>query len=159
MLELMVAVTLVPAALAVGFALESAQPMPAGAVSMVQVRGTGPANPFKPFTKMVSVMFVPTLVATVAVFAVTVKSLTDSVTLVERVRSFNAALTPEMVTVVFAGRAAPKSVCRVTTEVNPVTPGVIVGGLAEQCTPVGRVLLQPTAMSCVMPPSGVKVTV
>src|SRR5689334_11503598 len=115
MLELIVAVTLVPAALAAGFALESAQPMPAGGVSMVQVRGTLPVKPFNPFTRIVSVMFVPTLVATFAVFAVTVKSFTDSVTLVERVMPIEE-LTPEIATVAFAPGVTANVVCNVTID-------------------------------------------
>ncbi len=46
-------------------------------------------------------MFVPTLVVTVCVFAVTVKSFTERVTLFERVTPM-AALLPEMATVGFA---------------------------------------------------------
>src|SRR2546423_1033881 len=139
----MVAVTLVPAAVAAGFGLESVQPMPGCASTIEQSSATGPVNPFKPFTTMVSVMFVPTLVAMMAVFRVTVKSFTESVTLVERVRLLSAALTPEMVTVVLTGRATPRSVERVTTDC--VFGEVTMAGLAEQWTPVGRELLQPTA--------------
>src|SRR3954471_23613469 len=160
MLELIVAVTLVPAALAAGLALESAQPMPAGAVSMVQERGTFPVKLFKPFTTMVSAMLVPTFVATLSEFGVTVKSLTESVTFVERVRLLSAALTPVIATVAFAAGVVPNVVCRVTVEDSAVTPGVMVGGFAEQVVlPVsagGNV--QPTTMSCVIGPSGVKVT-
>src|SRR4051812_13523625 len=98
----MVAVTLVPLALAAGFGFESVQLVPAGAPTIAQPSATGPVNAFKPFTTSVSVMFVPTFVATIAVLAVTVKSFTESVTFVERVRLFRAALTPVIATVEFA---------------------------------------------------------
>src|SRR5690348_14873042 len=98
----MVAVTLVPLALAAGFAFESAQLVPAGAPTIAQLSATGPVNPFKPFTSTVSVILVPTFVETVCVFAVTVKSFTESVTLFERVRLFRAALIPVIAIVAFA---------------------------------------------------------
>src|SRR4051794_36337092 len=111
---------------------------------------------------MVLVMFEPTFVVMLGALAVTVKSLTESVTLVERVRLFSAALTLVIATVAFAGGVAPKVVCRVTTDERPVAPpGVIVGGFAEQVVlPVSAGgSTQLTAMSCVMPASGVKLTV
>src|SRR3954470_18173547 len=147
----MVAVTLVPLALAAGFAFESVQFAPAGAPTIVQPSATGPVNAFRPFTSSVSVMLVPTFVATIGVLAVTVKSFTESVTLVERVRLFSAALTPLMATVAFAAGVVPNVVCRVTVEDSAVTPGVIVGGLAEQVVFGTRAggNVQPTTMSCV----------
>src|SRR5947209_2808032 len=76
----MVVVTLVPVEDAAGFTLLNVQPMPAGEPTITQPSATLPVKPFKPFTRIVSAMFVPTLAETVAVFAVTEKSLTDSVT-------------------------------------------------------------------------------
>src|SRR6478672_6648424 len=111
----MVAVTLAPVEVAAGFAFDSAQFIPAGAPTITQPRFTIPVKPFNPFTRIVSVMFEPTLVVTVAVFAVTVKSLTESVTLVERVRLFNAALTPVMATVALEAGVATE-VERVTSD-------------------------------------------
>src|SRR4051812_14181789 len=96
----MVAVTLVPAADANGAEFENAHPTPGCGSTMAQSSATGPVNPFKPFTTMVSVMFEPTLVERTAVFLVTVKSFTESVTLVERVSGM-AALTPTIETVEF----------------------------------------------------------
>src|SRR3954465_12295690 len=127
----MVAVTLLPLALAAGFRFESVQFIPAGAPTITQPSATGPVNAFKPFTSSVSVMFVPTFVAMMGVLAVTVKSFTESVTLVDRVRLFRAPLLPTIATVAFAGGVAPKVVCKVTVEESPVTPGVMVGGFAE----------------------------
>src|SRR3954468_13800136 len=153
----MVAVTLVRLALAAGFAFESVQFAPAGAPTIVQPSATGPVNAFRPFSSSVSVMLVPTFVATIGVLAVTVKSFTESVTLVERVRLFRAALTPVIATVAFAAGVVPKVVCKVTVEESPVTPGVMVGGFAEHVvlptSAVGSV--QPTAMSWFIPPSEV----
>src|SRR6266705_987081 len=97
----MVAVTLVPAALAKGFTFDRLQAVPTGVPTIAQPSATGPVNPFKPFTRSVSVMLVPTLVATVAVLAVTVKSFTESVTLVERVMP-SPELVPEIATVALA---------------------------------------------------------
>src|SRR5438270_401562 len=97
----MVAETLVPAAEANGLEFERLQPIPAGPPTIKQLKGIMPVNPFTPFTTMVSVIFVPTLVAMMGVFRVTVKSFIESVTLLERVRLLSAALTPDMVTLVF----------------------------------------------------------
>src|SRR5437762_2870350 len=150
----MVAVTLVPAALASGFKFDNVQLVPTGVPTMTQPSATLPVNPFSPFTTMVSVMFVPTLVAMMGVLALTVKSFTESVTFVERVRLLSAALTPVMATVAFAGGVVPKVVCSVTTEERPVTPGVMVGGFGVQVTLETSAAgsTQPTAMSAVMPP-------
>src|SRR3954470_9474982 len=151
----MVAITLVPAALAAGLRLESAQFVPVGVPTITQPKFTIPVNPFRPFTRMVSVIFEPTLVAIVAVFAVTVKSFTESVTLVERVRLFNAALMPEMATVAFAPGVVPKVVCKVTIDWFPgVVPGVTIGGTGVQVTPAGSGP-QPTAILSFIPPNGV----
>src|SRR5205807_8399358 len=81
----MVAVTLMPVEVTAGFGLESVQLVPVGVSTITQPSATLPVNPFKPFTTMVSPILVPTLVATVAVLAVTEKSFTESVTLFDRV--------------------------------------------------------------------------
>src|SRR3982751_4978788 len=107
----MVAVTLVPAADANGAGFENAHPMPGCGSTMAQSSATGPVNPFNPFTRIVSVMFVPTFVETVAVFLVTEKSFTESVTLLERVRLLSEALVPMMAMVSFAAtRGGPNVV-------------------------------------------------
>src|SRR5438270_775834 len=124
--------------------------VPVGVPTITQPSATFPTKPFKPFTRIVSVMFAPTLVAIVAAFAVTEKSFTESVTLVERVRLLSAALTPEMATVALAAGVVPKAVERVTMDWLPgVTFGVTVAGTGVQVTPAGNTLEQPTAMSCV----------
>src|SRR3954464_6923378 len=105
--EVMVAVTLGPAALADGVGLLRLHAAPVGASTITQVSATGPVNPFKPFTTTVSVMFVPTLVAMAAVFRVTEKSFTASVTLAERTTPM-PELVPMMGTVTFAAKATPK---------------------------------------------------
>src|SRR3954465_8317431 len=97
----MVAATLVPAADANGAGFENAQPTPGCGSTMAQSSATGPVNPFNPFTTMVSVTLVPTLVAIFSEVAVTEKSLTESVTLVERV-TLTGALVPMMAMVSFA---------------------------------------------------------
>src|SRR5438046_2547357 len=130
----MVAVTLVPAALASGFKFDNVQLVPTGVPTITQPSATLPMKPFKPLTRMMSVMFEPTLVAVMGVLAATLKSFTLMATLVERVRLFSAALTPVMATVAFAGGVVPKVVCSVTTEDSPVTPGGMVGGFGVQVT-------------------------
>src|SRR3954469_12152745 len=150
----MVAVTVVPVEVAAGFGFESVQFVPSGAPSIAQTRATLPVNPFRPFTETVFVMLVPTLVE-IAPAAVRVKSFTESVTFVERVMP-SGALSPEIVTIVFTGRAVPKSVDNVTTDwFSGVIPGMTTAGFAKQWTPAGKMLLQLTAMSSVMPPSAV----
>src|SRR6185369_11466108 len=159
--EVIVAVTLVPVEAAAGFMFDSVQFVPAGAPTITQPSATLPVKPFRPLTRSVSVMLVPTFVATMGVLAVTVKSFTDSVTFVERTRLFSVALVPVMAMVALAAGVVPKVVCIVTVEVSPVTPGVMVGGFAEQVVlPTSNAgSVHPTAMSCVMPPRGVKVMV
>src|SRR4051812_29944130 len=98
----MVAVTLVPVDDAVGFTFESVQFVPAGVPTIAHASATLPVKPFKPFTSRVSVMFVPTFVVTMGVLAVTVKSFTASVTLLDRARLFSAALVPRIAIVAFA---------------------------------------------------------
>src|SRR4051812_33382614 len=151
---------LVPVEDAAGFAFETVHPIPAGAPTIAQLKATIPVKPFNPFTSSVSVMFVPTLVETIGVFAVRVKSLTASVTFVERARLFSAALVPTIAIVAFAiGVETPTLVASVTTDCSgTVTPGVTTGGLGVQLTPAGSAP-QLTVMSCVMPPSGVNVMV
>src|SRR5438105_6334258 len=133
----MVAVTLVPVADAIGFALLKVQFTPGCGSTIAQVSVTLPVKPFTPFTTRVSVTLLPTLVATVARLAVTVKSFTESVTLVERVMP-SPAFVPEIATVEFAAGVVPKVVCRVTTDwFSGVTPGVTVGGFGVHVTPAG----------------------
>src|SRR4051812_27095184 len=151
----MVAATLVPAADANGAGFENAHPMPGCGSTMAQSSATGPVNPLSPFTTIVSVMFVPTLVEMFGEFAVTEKSFTESVTLVERVRLLSAELTPRIATVAFAAGVVPNVVCSVTTDWFPgVTFGVTVAGTGVQVTPAGSAP-HPTAISSVILPSGV----
>src|SRR3954469_8360326 len=148
----MVAVTLVPVEDAAGFKLDSVQFVPAGVPTITHPSATFPVKLFKPFTSTVSVMLVPTLVETIGVFAVTVKSFPASVTFVERARLLSAALVPTIAIVAFAtGVGTPTLVASVTTDCSGmVTPGVTTGGLGVQVTPAGSGP-QVTAMSCVMP--------
>src|SRR3954470_12826739 len=97
----MVAKTLVPVDVAAGFGLLKVQPIPAGEPTTGQVSGILPVSPFKALTTMVSLMLVPTLVVTVAVFAATEKSLPERVALLERVTPM-AALFPMTATTEFA---------------------------------------------------------
>src|SRR3954468_7995698 len=151
---------LVPVEDAAGFAFETVHPIPAGAPSIAQLNTTIPVKPFNPFTSTVSVMLVPTWVETIGVFAVTVKSFTASVTLVERARLFSAGLVPRIATVAFAtGVGTPTFVASVTTDCSGmVKPGVTTAGLGVQLTPAGSAPQLPV-MSSVVPPTGVKVMV
>src|SRR4051812_42007405 len=112
----MVATTLVPVEVAAGFRFDNVQLVPTGAPTIAQPSGMLPVKPFNAFTSRVLVMFVPTLVATVPVLAVTEKSFTESVTLAERV-TFTGALVPMMAMVSFAAtRGGPNVVASVTME-------------------------------------------
>src|SRR4051812_2149452 len=142
----------VPVEVAAGFRFESVHPMPEGEPTIVQLSGMLPVNPFSPFTRMVSVMLVPTLVDTVAVLAVTEKSFTESVTLFERVTP-RMGSNPLMAIVLLLASAVPKVVESVTTDWYPF-PGFTIAGTGVQVTPAGSVP-QLTVMSSVIPPSGV----
>src|SRR2546430_1600169 len=114
----MVAVTLVPVEDANGLRLESEQVIPVGDPTMAHVRATFPVKPLMPLTRMASVMLLPTLVETLAVLAVMVKSCTPRVTLFERVTLAPAAK-PLMATVALPPGVVPKVVCSVTTDWFP----------------------------------------
>src|SRR6266478_4488605 len=118
----MVAATLVPVEVAAGFTFESVQLVPAGVPSIAQLSATAPVNPLSPFTTMVSLILLPTLVATVAKLRVTVKSFTDSVPVEAIVLPIAVAL---IVTVEFPAGVVPKIEVQVIFErLLRVTPGV-----------------------------------
>src|SRR4051812_921938 len=107
--------------------------VPAGAASTAQARATLPVNPFSPFTTMMSVTLVPTLVAMFSEFALTEKSFTERVALEFVVFPMAAAL---IVTVELPAGVVPKIEVHVMFErLLGVTPGVTTGGVALQETP------------------------
>jgi hypothetical protein len=92
-------------------------PTPAGEPTTVHDRVKLPENPFTACSAIESVTLDPALVDIAVLVGCRLKSFTESVTFVDRVRLFSAALLPVMATVAFAaGVVTPMLVASVTTD-------------------------------------------